>query len=215
MDDKNLTHNLSKLISWYHPAFIISTWFGIGKIAIAPGTMGSLAAFPVFILFHYLLAFTTSEQEYVNLFLLLTALLYVIGQWATGVYMKKTAKHDPKEIVIDEVVGQLLVFLAGFILIANKLNLFDHLYLTSDNTLTSKISTFFTTHPIHTSYISSAIPIYLICFVLFRFFDILKPWPISWCDKNIKGSFGVMFDDLFAAMYAIVVLYGTTILILM
>lgn len=37
-------------------------------------------------------------------------------------------------------------------------------------------------------------------FVLFRFFDILKPWPISWCDKHIKGGFGIMFDDIIAAI---------------
>ena len=214
MENNEIQKNTSKLISWYHPAFIISTWFGVGKIAVAPGTMGSLATFPLFILCHYLLVLANSEQEFVNVFLLFISLLYVIGQWATAVYIKRTSRDDPKEVVIDEVVGQLLVFFAGFILIAHKLNLFDHLYLTNDITI-KKISTLFITHPIHISYISTSIPIYLICFILFRFFDILKPWPIGWCDKNIKGSFGVMFDDLFAAMYAILVLYGTTMLILM
>ena len=42
----------------------------------------------------------------------------------------------------------------------------------------------------------------LIGFILFRFFDILKPFPISLIDKNIKNSFGVMFDDVIAALFS-------------
>ncbi len=42
----------------------------------------------------------------------------------------------------------------------------------------------------------------LLAFVLFRFFDIIKPWPISLADKNIKSSFGVMFDDILAGVFA-------------
>jgi phosphatidylglycerophosphatase A len=42
----------------------------------------------------------------------------------------------------------------------------------------------------------------LFAFLLFRFFDIVKPWPISLADKKIKGGFGVMFDDLLAALFA-------------
>ncbi len=46
---------------------------------------------------------------------------------------------------------------------------------------------------------------YAIAFGLFRFFDILKPWPISWADRHIKGGLGVMLDDTLAAIAAIVV----------
>ena len=42
----------------------------------------------------------------------------------------------------------------------------------------------------------------LVGFILFRFFDILKPFPISLIDKNIKNSFGVMFDDVIAALFS-------------
>lgn len=42
---------------------------------------------------------------------------------------------------------------------------------------------------------------YFVGFVLFRFFDIVKPWPVSWADKNVKGGLGVMLDDIFAALY--------------
>ncbi len=45
-------------------------------------------------------------------------------------------------------------------------------------------------------------------FVLFRLFDILKPWPVSWADAKIKGGLGVMLDDVLAALYAGALLYG-------
>ena len=48
----------------------------------------------------------------------------------------------------------------------------------------------------------------LLGFVLFRLFDILKPWPISWADRNIKGGFGIMFDDILAGVYAGIILLG-------
>lgn len=47
----------------------------------------------------------------------------------------------------------------------------------------------------------------LTAFLLFRFFDILKPWPISWADKNIHGGFGVMFDDFLAAIFSLCLLH--------
>lgn len=43
-------------------------------------------------------------------------------------------------------------------------------------------------------------------FLLFRLFDIVKPWPISWCDRNIKGGAGIMVDDLVAGLLAALVL---------
>ena len=49
-------------------------------------------------------------------------------------------------------------------------------------------------------------------FVLFRFFDIVKPWPVGWADKRIKGGFGVMFDDILAAVYALAALYALTLI---
>ncbi len=49
---------------------------------------------------------------------------------------------------------------------------------------------------------------WLIAFGLFRFFDILKPWPIRWFDMRLKNGFGVMFDDLLAASYALLVIKG-------
>ncbi|MEE9318236.1 MAG: phosphatidylglycerophosphatase A [Rhodospirillales bacterium] len=49
---------------------------------------------------------------------------------------------------------------------------------------------------------------YALGFALFRFFDILKPWPVSWADREIKGGLGVMLDDVLAAVYAGALLFG-------
>lgn len=48
----------------------------------------------------------------------------------------------------------------------------------------------------------------LVGFFLFRFFDIVKPWPIRWVDKNIHNGFGVMFDDLLAAIFSSIILHA-------
>lgn len=47
---------------------------------------------------------------------------------------------------------------------------------------------------------------WLAAFLAFRLFDILKPWPIRWLDRRVKGGFGVMIDDVLAALFAIVLL---------
>lgn len=49
----------------------------------------------------------------------------------------------------------------------------------------------------------------LVGFVLFRFFDILKPWPVGWVDRRVRGGFGIMVDDIIAAVYAWICLQGT------
>lgn len=47
----------------------------------------------------------------------------------------------------------------------------------------------------------------LIAVILFRFFDIIKPWPISWLDRNIHGGIGVMLDDVVAALFSLAILH--------
>lgn len=52
---------------------------------------------------------------------------------------------------------------------------------------------------------------WLAAFISFRLFDIVKPWPISWLDKNLEGGFGIMADDVVAAVFAAIpiwFLYG-------
>ena len=58
------------------------------------------------------------------------------------------------------------------------------------------------------SFVSHDILNYIYTFLLFRLFDIWKPWPISWVDKNIKGGIGVLLDDLIAGLFAGVIIYS-------
>ena len=192
-------------MKWYHPAFLVSTWFGSGKLPKAPGTWGSLFTLPLFLLSHYVLLIANNESQFSYIYFSFITFLFVIGTWTTNIYMKHTRKHDPKEVVIDEVVGQMLVFYAGFMIIATGLGLFDIFYPQSGVRLTIERLHQILMTPL---YIGLASVVYLVSFILFRIFDIWKPWPIKYCDKNIKGGFGVMFDDVFAGVYACIALYA-------
>lgn len=174
---------------------LIVTCFFIGRIKYAPGTFGSLLAFPI----NYYIAIFTMQSGYllpldiksefikefvtVLFFLLASALiLFVIGIIASNYYMKRKAAHDPSEIVIDEVVGQML---------------------TSSLTLVSVAFIYASEYgaKIDKGFIDF-ICYFLLPFILFRACDIIKPWPIGWMDKNIKGGLGVMLDDVAAAILA-------------
>ena len=96
----------------------------IGKIKYAPGTFGSLIAFPLcYIIMHFTLnnqivfhieGFDLAEQQIITLIiieLLVTLLLFIIGTYFTSIYIKGSGDQDPKEVLIDEVVGQMLVII--------------------------------------------------------------------------------------------------------
>jgi phosphatidylglycerophosphatase A len=51
----------------------------------------------------------------------------------------------------------------------------------------------------------------LVGFVLFRIFDIIKPWPIGWADRRVQGGLGIMLDDVLAAVYALAILQGMSL----
>ncbi|MEH6497705.1 MAG: phosphatidylglycerophosphatase A [Pseudomonas marincola] len=94
-----------KGISNAHPAVILSTWFWTGLSPKAPGTMGSLAALPLgFLLLHF------GGQ-----LLLLEGIVVVfcIGLWSTHVYVTRSGRSDPGEVVIDEVAGQWIPLLVA------------------------------------------------------------------------------------------------------
>jgi phosphatidylglycerophosphatase A len=129
----------------------LATFFSIGKISKAPGTVATLATIPVW----YLLAQTGSF-----IYMVVTFLLFPIGVWAAQTYEDQSATHDSKEIVIDEVVGFLITMV--------------WLPVTWQSAVLG--------------------------FVLFRFFDIVKPPPIRQIDKKIPGGFGVMADDVVAGI---------------
>ena len=63
------------------------------------------------------------------------------------------------------------------------------------------------------SFVAHEIIIYLCAFFLFRLFDIWKPWPISWADKNLEGGLGILLDDLIAGLFAGGIIYAIFIYI--
>lgn len=181
----------------------IVTCCGVGKIKYAPGTMGSIIAFPLAYMLmliitvfdiNFFSSFTSLyiiEQQTLSILALIaviTILLFIIGIIASNIYMKKHGKHDPQEIVIDEVVGQLIVI---------SLSLF-----TLPIAHYSGLTRYLTTMQI------DWLCLVILPFVFFRLFDIMKPWPINWLDKNIDGGLGVMLDDVLAAVFATVAHYA-------
>ena len=141
--------------------------FGIGRIKMIPGTVGSLATIIIlFVLFH-----TLNISS--NLILLGLIIIFIYSFSAVASHTENSENKDPKEIVIDEFIGQSIPI---------------YLYEIS--------------HGIEKSP-NEAIIFYAICFVLFRFFDIKKPFPVSFFDRNFKNSFGVIMDDVCAGLYVV------------
>ena len=179
----------------------------IGKIKYAPGTFGSLPAFPLcYIIMYFTLnnqivfhieGFSVVERQIITLIiveLLATLLLFVLGIYFTSIYIKGSREQDPKEVVIDEVAGQMLVIILGSF---------------------SVILAFGTKLPEHfDARIIDFVFLFLLPFILFRIFDIAKPWPINWLDQNVKGTLGIMIDDIAAAIFAVVVHYVIVFFIL-
>ncbi len=141
-----------------NPLHFISLGFGSGLAPKAPGTFGTLAAVPVYVLL---------AQFELWIFLSVTALISVVGIYLCGYTSKTLGVHDHSGIVIDEIAGYLITMIAV---------------------------------PFHWKWMIAG-------FVLFRFFDILKPWPISWLDKKVSGGFGIMIDDVLAGVFSLICLH--------
>ena len=135
----------------------LATYFSIGKISKAPGTVATVATIPLW----YLLA-----QTGPLIYMIVTFALIPIGVIAAQAYEDLSQSHDSKEIVIDEVVGYLITM--------------TWLPLTWQSML--------------------------IGFIVFRFLDIVKPPPIRQLDRNVKGGFGVMVDDIVAGIIGSVIM---------
>ena len=150
--------------------FLFVTLFGIGKIKKIPGSFASLATtLFLFFLFHIL-------NVSPNIVLFAIIIVFLISLYAVNVFIKDLTNKDPKEIVIDEFIGQAI-----------PICLYEVAHnIPKDNEDTLKF--------------------YLIMFVLFRVFDIAKPFPVSYYDKNFKNSFGVIMDDVCAGLYVVLVL---------
>ena len=143
------------------------TMFGLGKVPKIPGTFGSFATVIILYFFFHILNISS------NLILICLIIIFVISFFAVANYIQNTENKDPKEVVIDEFVGQSIPV---------------YLYEISHGTEKSS---------------NEAIIFYCICFILFRFFDIIKPFPVSFFDKNYKNSFGVIMDDVCAGFYVV------------
>ena len=144
--------------------------FGIGKLPRIPGSFASLATvILLYILFHI---FSVSA----NTFLFFLVAIFIISLFAVNLFIKDLSNKDPKEVVIDEFIGQSI-----------PVCLYEIAH--SESIDPSRILTF-----------------YFIMFILFRIFDITKPYPVSYYDKNFKNSFGVIMDDVCAGLYVVAIL---------
>ena len=143
------------------------TMFGLGKVPKIPGTFGSFVT--VIILYFFFHIFNLSS----TFILTLLVLIFVLSFAAVASHIKDNENKDPKEVIIDEFIGQSIPI---------------YLYEISHSTEKSP---------------NEALIFYGICFVLFRFFDIAKPFPVNFFDKNFKNSFGVIMDDVCAGFYVV------------
>ena len=145
---------------WGNPVHLLAFGLGSGAFPLAPGTMGTPAAVPI-----YLLMRPLPDWAY----LLLVVFLFLLGIWLCGTTSRDLGVHDHGGIVWDEFVG---FWITMFMIPPQWYWL-------------------------------------LLGFVLFRFFDIIKPFPIKWLDNKVKGGFGIMVDDVLAGVFAWIILIIT------
>ncbi len=152
-----MSKNLSNQVL-QNPIHLFSFGLGSGLLPVAPGTMGTLLAVPIYILM--------SSLPIVQ-YLILVAILFIAGWWSSAYTSRALKQHDHPGIVIDEIVGFLITMV----------------------------------------WVPYTWYWVLLGFVLFRLFDIWKPWPVSFADQAVKGGLGIMLDDLVAGIYALLSLH--------
>ena len=150
--------------------FYFVTLFGIGKIKKIPGSFASLAT----TLFLFFLFYVLNVLP--SIVLISVIIIFFISLYAVNIFIKDLDNKDPKEVVIDEFIGQSI-----------PICLYEIAHEGPKET--NEVLTF-----------------YFIMFILFRIFDIAKPYPVSYYDKNFKNSFGVIMDDVVAGLYVVAVL---------
>ena len=150
--------------------FLFVTVFGIGKLKKIPGSYTSLVTTIFLYFIFHILNFSP------NYVLIGIIIIFLISLYAVNIFIKKLDNKDPKEVVIDEFIGQSI-----------PICLYE---IAHDGVKdTGQVLTF-----------------YFIMFILFRIFDIVKPYPVNYYDKNFKNSFGVIMDDVVAGLYVVAVL---------
>ncbi len=142
---------------WHNPVHFLAFGCGAGAVPRAPGTFGTLAAVPLYLLV---------QDLSVAVYLVLAGVLFAVGIWLCGATARDIGVHDHGGIVWDEVVGFLLTMTAA---------------------------------PRGWHWVLAG-------FLLFRLFDIWKPWPIRQLDRRVSGGLGIMLDDAVAGAYAALLL---------
>ena len=151
---------------------LLSTFFGYGYLTKIPGTVTS-AVTALFIYIAYeILGYTDLKFS-----IIFFGLLFFYSFYAVKDAESEFKNKDPRQIVIDEVLGQAM----PLILL---------LHLNQSNQLSLPIEIY-----------------YMLSFIFFRFFDILKPFPVSYFDKNHKNYFGIIMDDIMAGLYSMILIY--------
>lgn len=153
------------------PVHLLAFGLGSGLSPLAPGTVGTLVAVPLFVALHFL-----GLAGY----LAATAALFLAGCWICGESARRLGVHDYGGIVFDEIVAFLVTMLPVFFFPVPEPR-WRWLWLGAG-------------------------------FLLFRFFDVVKPWPINLADRHVHGGLGIMLDDLLAALYAGAALAGLMLL---
>ena len=146
------------------------TLFGIGKLPKIPGSYASLAT----VIFLYSLFHIFGFEA--NFFLFILVGVFIVSIFAINFYIKGKKNKDPKEIVIDEFIGQSIPIC---------------LYEIAHSEIINQ---------------TNVITFYFIMFILFRIFDVSKPYPVNYYDKNFKNGFGVIMDDICAGLYVVGIL---------
>ena len=111
-----------------------------------------------------------------NLVLIGVIIIFLISLYSVKIFIKDLDNKDPNEIVIDEFIGQSI-----------PICLYEVAHGMPKNS-------------------DQVLKFYFIMFILFRIFDIVKPFPVNYYDKNFKNSFGVIMDDVCACLYVVAVL---------
>ena len=150
--------------------YLFVTCFGIGSFRFAPGTITSfITTIFLFSLFHIIKLSN-------NTILIVLLLVFVYSFYAVSEYIKDNENKDPKEVVVDEFIGQSIPI---------------YLYEIAHGTMKDS---------------QESVLFYLYIFILFRYFDIKNPFPVSYFDKKFKNSFGVILDDVVAGLYVVLTL---------
>ena len=150
--------------------FLFVTLFGIGKIRKIPGSIASLVTtLFLFFLFHIL-------NISPNIILICVIIIFFISLYAVNIFIKNLENKDPKEVVVDEFIGQSI-----------PICLYEIAHEGTKET-------------------SEVLTYYFVMYILFRVFDITKPFPVNYYENNFKNSLGVIMDDVCAGLYVVAVL---------